>query len=166
MQVLPAKLHAFLVVATVILIFGAVQVSAQMGAGNGQGVRMMRSPAYDDKTEISVSGTIEEVQQLTRQHMNVGGARWKNCPADWSGIHLVLKTDKESLLVHVGPSLYLESHGVSLQKGDNLAIVGSRVQYQGSNFVIAREITKGNQSLPLRDPKGVPLWSGSKKIEN
>jgi hypothetical protein len=49
---------------------------------------------------------------------------------------------------------------VTFAKGDTLKVVGSQVTMAGQEVVIAREITKGDQVLTLRDAKGFPLWSG------
>jgi hypothetical protein len=62
--------------------------------------------------------------------------------------------------VHVGPSAYLASKNFSIKQGDKLTILGSKVQYQGSDFLIAKEITKGTEVLTLRNSAGFPLWSG------
>ena len=61
---------------------------------------------------------------------------------------------------NVGPSAYLASKNFSIAKGDKLTILGSRIQYQGSDFLIAKEITKGNEVLTLRNSAGFPMWSG------
>jgi hypothetical protein len=52
-----------------------------------------------------------------------------------------------------------EKH-VTFAKGDALSVVGSKITMDGKQVVIAREITKGDQVLTLRDPQGLPLWSG------
>ena len=62
--------------------------------------------------------------------------------------------------MHVGSAAYLASKDFSIAKDDELKITGSKVQYQGAEFLIAREITKGDQVLTLRGAKGFPLWSG------
>jgi hypothetical protein len=71
-----------------------------------------------------------------------------------------LTTNQGRLIVHVGPAAYLAGKNFSITKGDELTITGSKVQYQGADFLIAREITKGDQVLTLRDTKGFAVWSG------
>ena len=136
------------------------QIMAQM-QGSRPG-RMMGRPMYDPSTEVKVSGTVAEVQELTGAGMP-SDAVWMNCPRGWAGTHLNLSTDQGNLVVHVGPVAYLASKNFNVAKGDNLTIVGSKVKYQDSEFLIAREITKGTQVLTLRDPRGFPLWSGGRK---
>lgn len=40
-------------------------------------------------------------------------------------------------------------------------VTGSLVKIEGNDALIAREITKVNEKLVLRDAKGTPLWSRS-----
>ena len=41
-----------------------------------------------------------------------------------------------------------------------ISVTGSKVEMGGTEVILAREITKGDQVLTLRDPQGFPLWSG------
>lgn len=102
---------------------------------------------YNPATEVKVNGTIEEVQQIQGR-----GA--------WSGTHLTLKTDSGTLQVHIGPSSYLSEKGFSLTKGDKVEVLGSKVTMNSKETLLAREITKDNKTLTLRNAQGIPLWSG------
>ena len=144
----------------VLALFAPPRTIAQMGSGGGPG-RSTRGPVYDPSTETTVKGTVEEVQQLTGKPVpGPNETMWNMCPRGWSGTHLILTTDQGTLAVHVGPTAYLTSKNFSISMGDELTITGSKVRYLGSDFLIAREITKGGQVLTLRDTKGFPLWSG------
>lgn len=105
---------------------------------------------YDLKTETTIKGTVEEVQQQT-------GRR------GWSGIHLLVKTDAGTITVHVGPSSYVADKQFSFAKGDAVEIVGSKVTMAGSDALIAREITKDGKTLVLRNAQGIPEWSGGRR---
>ena len=105
------------------------------------------APMYDSATEITVKGTVEAINQLK-------GAR------GWAGTHLQLKTEKETLDVHVGPSWFLTKNGMTFSKGDQVEVVGSKVKFGETDALLAREITKGDKKLVLRNEKGFPLWSG------
>ena len=143
-----------------IALFTPPRTMAQMGGGPGSG-RSMHGPLYDPASETTVKGTVKEVQQLTGKPIpGSSGTMSGTCPRGWSGTHLTLTTDQGTLIVHVGPTAYLTSKNFSIAKGDELTITGSEVQYQGSDFLIAREIIKGGRTLTLRDTKGFPLWSG------
>ena len=80
-----------------------------------------------------------------------------------SGIHLLLKTDKDSIAVHVGPEWYVAKQKVQLNVNDNIEVKGSRTMYNNKPAIIAAEIKKINSTLTLRDSKGFPLWSGRNK---
>ena len=153
MKTLAVRFYA-LFVALIFIV--TLPSAAQMGGGRGQG-RIMAGPFYNTGTEVTITGTVDQVQQVTGTR--AGGQAW-NCPRGWSGTHLMLNTEAGTLVVHVGPSAYLASKNFSIAKGDRLTIVGSRVQYQGSDFLIAKEITKGSEVLRLRNSAGFPLWSG------
>jgi hypothetical protein len=144
------------------LLLTASHAIAQMGGGPGSG-RSIRGPLYKVSTETTLKGTVEEVQQLTAQTAGSNQPMWGNCPRGWTGTHIVLKTDEGALTVHVGPSAFLSQKNFTLAKGDKVTITGSKLQYQGSDFLIAKEITKGDQVLTLRDANGFPLWAGARR---
>jgi hypothetical protein len=76
------------------------------------------------------------------------------------GIHIMLKTAKETIPVHLGPSWYLERLDTKIEKGDSLEVKGSRITYNGKPAVIAAEVKKGDAVLKLRDDNGYPAWAG------
>jgi hypothetical protein len=125
----------------------AIAAFAQ-GRGSGTGTSM-----YDPKTEVTVKGTIEDVQQLT-------GRR------GWSGTHLALKTDAATFDVHVGPSAYIDQQNFTFAKGDMIEVVGSKVTIADKEALIAREITKEGKTLVLRDAQGIPQWSRGRRRGN
>ncbi|HMS34797.1 MAG TPA: hypothetical protein PKC91_12005 [Ignavibacteria bacterium] len=47
-----------------------------------------------------------------------------------------------------------------MNKGDNISVTGSKVTYKSDEIIIAKEVTKGDQILKLRDENGCPLLSG------
>jgi len=150
----------FVVVATVLTV--AQLASSQMSGGRSSR-SMMRGPAYDLSTETTVKGVVSEVQQITVKPGG-GGASCANCPREWAGTQLKVKTDGGAVVVvHVGPTDFLASQNFSFEQGDKLTVLGSKLQHQGIDFIIAKEITKGNDVLKLRDSKGFPLWAGPRR---
>jgi hypothetical protein len=107
---------------------------------------------YDVKTEATITGTVESVENIT----GTGGQGRRGM----GGTHLVLKSEKESVEVHVGPTAYLAEKGITLAKGDRLEILGSRVTVDNETVLIARQIKKGDNTWTLRDASGRPAWSG------
>ena len=134
--------------AAALLAIGAVSVVMAQTPGTGRGA----SPMYDVKTETTIKGTVESVETIT-----AAGARGRR---GLGGTHLTVKTEKETLEVHVGPTAYLTEKGITLAKGDTLEILGSRVTIDKEPVVIARQIKKGDNTWTLRDAAGRPVWSG------
>ena len=111
--------------------------------GNGG---KQRAPRYNAGTEVRVEGVIEEVQQF-----------W--CPINGDeGTHLMLRTDGGILQVHVAPRRFLQGNGMSFSKGNQIAVIGSTVTYEDHDVMIARKITRGDQTFVFRQPDGTPLW--------
>jgi hypothetical protein len=79
------------------------------------------------------------------------------------GVHLMLKTDKESVSVHLGPGWYLEKQDIKIELKDKVEIKGSRITFEGKSAIIAAEVKKGNGILKLRDENGIPVWSGRRR---
>jgi hypothetical protein len=72
---------------------------------------------------------------------------------------LVLKTDTDTLHIHLGPTAFLRDRKVDIKEGDRLTVTGSHVRLGDSQVVLAREVRKGNTVWTLRDTAGRPLWS-------
>lgn len=121
---------------------------AQRRGGMGQGM-----PMYDTKTETTLKGTVEEVKAMTGMMRGRG-----RMGMDMEGTHVMLKTDSETIEVHLGPSAFLKEKAIEIAKGDALEIVGSRVKVGESDALIAREVRKGETSWTLRDADGRPQW--------
>ena len=111
------------------------------GRGGRGGARMM----YDTDTVESVTGTVQSIE--TRQFRG------------HSFVALELKTSDGTLLVHLGPSDYLDQQSLKLTPGDAVSIKGSKMAMQGREMMVAAEVTKGGAVMKLRDPAtGTPLW--------
>jgi hypothetical protein len=53
----------------------------------------------------------------------------------------------------------LEEKNVTIATGDTLTILGSRITLGGTPVLLAREITRGEETWTLRDSAGLPLWN-------
>ena len=132
-----------LLLAVVLAGLGAFSTLGQSRQGPGKG-----RPIYDPKTEETVTGVIQEVKLVA------GSGRSP-------GTHLILKTETGVEDIHVGPNWYLTQQKYVLAKGDQIEIVGSKVNFRGVEVIIARQIKKGENTWALRDERGRPLWSRS-----
>ncbi|NCO67819.1 MAG: DNA-binding protein [Nitrospirae bacterium CG_4_10_14_0_8_um_filter_41_23] len=114
------------------------------GWGMGTSYQRMYNPA----TVETVSGKVESVDKITPMK------------GMYYGIHLLLKTDKETVSVHLGPGWYIERLDMKIEKGDKVEVKGSRTTMMGKPVIIAAEVKKGDSFLKLRDENGIPVWAG------
>jgi hypothetical protein len=120
------------------------------GSG-GWGMGSQYQRMYNPKTVETISGTIESVDKITPMK------------GMYYGIHLLLKTDKETMPVHLGPGWYIERLDTKIEKGDKIEVKGSKVIMMGKPAIIAAEVKKGESVLKLRDENGIPVWAGWKR---
>jgi hypothetical protein len=104
-----------------------------------------KAPEYDPAAEVTIKGMVESIHE-------------SKVLTDHPGLHLVLKTETETVEVHACPVRFLRELDFTIEKGDALTVTGSRPK--AGEVVVAREITKGQVSLQLRDKKGTPTWTG------
>src|ERR1039458_809997 len=70
-------------------------------------------PKYDPTKEMTIKGVVDEVREI---------------PGEFEGLHLVVKTDSKTVLVHVAPSGFLKEIDTSFSKGDQVMVVGAPSQ--------------------------------------
>ena len=78
-----------------------------------------------------------------------------------AGLHLLVKTNEETLDVHLGPISYIERQNFLFEPGDVLKIKGDLLDDSQIPTMTAIEVTKGNDTLTLRDEDGFPMWRAS-----
>jgi hypothetical protein len=140
--------HRILVAAVCVIgLLGQAAALAQAGQGQGRG----GGTPYDTKTEAAFKGTVDAVETVTPP----GPGR-----RSLGGTHLTLKTEKDMLEVHLGPTAFLRDQQVEIAKGDAVEILGSRVVIDAESVVLAKEIKKSGRTWTLRDASGRPLWAG------
>jgi len=103
---------------------------------------------YNPATVETISGEVVNIEQITTM---------KGMDA---GIHLQLKTDQETIAVHLGPAWYINRLDDHIEKGNTIEVKGSRVTVAEKPAIIAAEVKKGDALLHLRDARGIPVWSG------
>ena len=124
------------------------QGSIKWRGGGGWGPGGQYGRLYDPKTVETVTGEVIKVDRVTPMR------------GMSAGVHLVVKTDKGDVSVHLGPQWYLENQDVKIEPHDKVQIKGSRVTVGANPAIIASEVQKGGETLKLRDEAGVPVWSG------
>ena len=74
------------------------------------------------------------------------------------GVHLIVKSDEETLSVRLGPEWYMKDQGLTINPDDKVEIKGHRISDRGEQAIIAAEVKKGDEILKLRDENGLPFW--------
>jgi len=103
-----------------------------------------KAPEYDPKAVVTIKGVVDDIHESKTR-------------GDHPGLHLILKTETETVEVHACPVRFMSDLEFVIEKGDTLTVEGSRPEAGG--IVVAREITKGQTSLILRDKTGAPVWT-------
>jgi hypothetical protein len=103
---------------------------------------------YQRSMETTVGGTITEVIS----EFGADGA---------VGVHAIVKTRSGLVNVQIGPATYIGENNFFFLQDDLVAIVGAKVSRNGATDVWARSVTKGGQTLVLRDEDGTPKWTAT-----
>jgi hypothetical protein len=119
--------------------------------GRGWGTGGTYGRIYNPQTVETLTGEVVSVEKF----MPGRGMSY--------GVHFTLKTDKETIPVHLGPSWYLEKQDIKIEPKDQVEVTGSRVSFGGKPTIIAAEVKKGNKVLKLRDQAGFPVWAGQRR---
>ncbi|HSB76131.1 MAG TPA: hypothetical protein VLC12_10800 [Terriglobales bacterium] len=98
---------------------------------------------YNVAAETTIRGVVRGVEDFT-------------CAVSESeiGRHLLLQTANETLQIHLAPARVMRSQKFSFSPGDQVEVVGAKLRLQGEDSLIAREITRGNESFFIRDRGG------------
>lgn len=148
------KITTLLAVTALLGILAAPAAYGQRGrgGGNGWGADSQYNRLYDPKTVETVSGEVIAVNHITPTN----GMSY--------GVHLELKTEKETVSVHLGPGWFIENQDITIEPKDKVEIKGSRVMFDGKPAIIAAEVKKNDHVLKLRDQNGIPVWAGWRRL--
>jgi hypothetical protein len=105
------------------------------------------APKYDHATEVTLKGLIGDISERT-------------CPVSGTmGFHFMLKLqDGNTIEVHVAASKFIKEYEIALNKGDEVEVIGSKVKFEGTDIIIARQVTHGNDVFVFRFKDGKPAW--------
>ena len=147
------RISLAIVIAVGAFLFAAITSFAQPRQGmmwrgsGGWGPGTPYNKMYDPKAMETISGEVISIDRITP---NKGMA---------AGIHMNVKTDKETISVHLGPSWYLENQDVKIEPKDRVEVKGAKTTFAGKPAIIAAEVKKGDDTLRLRDESGFPVWA-------
>lgn len=103
-------------------------------------------PQYNRSSEMTVSGTVQNVKQQSSERMG-------------KGTHITMRADDGRVMnVYLGPKDYLQQQNLKLRSGDKVTLTGSRTSLNGRSVVVAREIESEGTRVTLRSPEGMPAW--------
>ncbi len=136
-----------LVLAVAVIVAGIAPVAqGQMGGGGGHGM------VYNPQTVEVLNGQIEKME---RRPSRRGAGEL---------VGFILKTDKETIMVLLGPSRFIDNLPYKPQAGDLVTVKGSRVTMGNRTMIIAAEVRKGDQVMLLRDDTGKPVMGPGMKM--
>lgn len=111
------------------------------GGGRGRHYR-----SYNFQTTETLDGEVVSLDSLPSRR------------GTFEKTHLTVKTNKETIEVHLAPSWFLAEQDFDLTPQDKITVLGSRIKLDGEEAIVAREIKKGERTLVLRDRDGFPVW--------
>ncbi len=136
---------------TIILLIIPILVCAQNRPNRGMVNWSNDTPyvrMYNPQTEQTVTVVVQKVELFTpRTGMALG-------------IHLTANLNDKLLDVHLGPAWFIKNQELEIKEGDRLEITGSLISFKGSDALVAKSVTLGDDTLTLRDNTGRPVWSG------
>jgi len=104
--------------------------------------------AYNSKTITTLKGVVQSLKNMPY-----------NSQVPGSMLAAVLKTDQGDITVYMAPAGYLNDRKISLKAGDEVEVTGSKVTLgKQPPSIIVKDLKVGEQSVALRDERGVPLW--------
>lgn len=138
-------------------VFGRTTALAQHGPGRHRPDAVpSQGPAYDVRNEIIVRGIVVAV--------SAQAAGWGASRMSEQETQVLVKTDTNTLAIHLGPTAFLGVKGVAIRNSDTLQVIGSPIAVGESHVILAREVRNGTNVWTLRNTAGQPLW-GSVQAE-
>ncbi len=117
-----------------VIFLTTIGACAQTAGKNG--------PKYDLTKETKFKGTVTQVTE---------GAGATDPTV------LTVKVAENVISVRLAPKDYLKEIDCWIKVGDVVEVTGAKVTDSGDE-VLAREVVFGNNTMVLRDNKGVPIW--------
>ena len=104
---------------------------------------------YDAKHVATITGKIVRIESVVPM------------PGMGYGVYLMLKTDSETLPVHLGPKEYVEKQTNHFVAGDTVEVTGSRVACNGKPAFLAATVKHGADTAKFRELNGRPAWAAT-----
>ena len=101
------------------------------------GHELITSRMYNPTTVETIKGKVSKVEKITPMK------------GMYYGVHILVKTDKEELSVHLGPGWFIENQDTKINEGDEVEITGSKVTFQGKPALLQPSSKKAMRLLSL-----------------
>ena len=76
-----------------------------------------------------------------------------------SGIQFVMRTEREDIIIHLGPAWFILYQDMALAVNDKgVEVRGCRTSINGKPVIMASTLVKRDRVLLLRDKDGIPYW--------
>jgi hypothetical protein len=112
------------------------------------------TPKFDASNIKSITGVVVAVDPFVRLERNTR-----------NGVAAVI-SDEDDVRTNavLGPAIWLDKHGIVLERGDVITVTGSAVTDDKSQLpmLIATDVRKDDLRLVLRDDEGRPAWRSIK----
>ena len=149
------KIWISLVMILIMSLIFTTEIFSQRGmrqkGNNGWGQKSAFNKMYNPKTVETIKGEVVSIDKvMPRKGMSYG-------------IHLMVRSGKETISIHVGPAWYFDKQNFVIKAKDKIGVRGSRITFDEKPAIIAAELKKGNEAIKLRDKNGYPVWSGRRK---
>jgi len=131
----------------VAVLLSALTLRAAPGGTTGA----EQEPRYDPASVVDVEATVLEVRDAPQNKTSA------------KGIFLLVKTERETIDVYVGPADFLKDFDIVFARGDRVQIIGSRVRSGEGYLILAREVRRRERTLYLRTRNGEPNWPTPKR---
>ena len=137
-----------LVIVALLLAGASEAIAGPYGRGRGGwGAGGVYARMFDANTIETVIGDVVKINKIKPMR----GMSY--------GVELVLKTEKETLSIHLGPGWFIDNQDTKIAVKDHLEVKGSRVTIDGKPALLAATVKKGDAVLQLRDDAGFPMWA-------
>lgn len=123
----------------------ALMVTAPQAFASNRVATTANEPAYNPATVVDWLGTVTSVRQASPG-------------SPLPGVHLAVKSKTGTVDVYLGPSDYLRFLKSSYSVGEQVEIIGSKVQLNSADVILARQIDDGSAIVTLREPDGASEW--------
>ena len=115
-------------------------------------------PQWFYKNYNDVIYNLETVETIKGQVLSVDSVG--------NGVSLQVKTDEETIPVHLAPAWYIENQDIEINPNETVEIKGSRINFNGETAILAAQITSRDTIFQLRDENGFSLWGDRKEQES